>query len=94
MNTVYKYELESENLGDYIKINMPFDATIICVKEQFGKVCVWASVDTSQGMRERIFQVFATGQDQPQQMGISREYIGTVFFNAGGVVFHVYEVLN
>ena len=94
MKTVYKYELSAKDPGDYIKISIPSAAILVCVKEQFGNVCLWAEVDTANETKERLFQVFATGQEQPQQMGIGRAYVGTVFFNCGGLVFHVYEVFN
>lgn len=85
--TIYKYELRPGTT----RIDLPSGAKVLTAASQQGKVFVWAEVLPTAETETRLFQVFATGQEIPQGMGIAREYIGTVHMEFMGLVFHVYE---
>lgn len=94
MKAIYKYSLKSGQAGAYVRVEMPEHAIVYAVREQRGEVCMWAEVDTERPLTVRLFQVFATGQEIPENMGIYSAYVGTCFFDDGNFVFHVYEYLG
>ncbi len=91
MKTIWKYNLNKDN----ITVEMPRDSKILCTDEQFGNVCIWVELDPSPSCptEKRIFEIFDTGETHYEDMGISREYIGTVKLRNGDVLKHVYEKL-
>ena len=86
MKTIYKYELMSDG-----KLMLPNGATVLRVAAQGDAICLWAEVDPERSQLERYFEVFGTGHEIPEGMGIDRVYLDTVFM--GQYVFHVYERL-
>ena len=73
---------------------MPKAAKILSVGAQASaqgdqRLMLWAEVDTDQPMEQRQIEVFGTGHEIPQGMGVSREFIGTVIVSS--LVWHVYE---
>jgi len=54
----------------------------------------WYVVDTSRPDVTRTFEVFGTGECMLFDMGIKREYIGTVKLQEGSLIYHVYERVN
>lgn len=91
MKTIWKYELDPKSL----KIKMPKNAKILSVGEQYGNICLWAEVDPTPVLekKDRIFEVFGTGHKIYEDMGVERKFIGTVKFENGALMFHVYERL-
>ena len=87
MKTIWKFTLHPDNLI----MEMPLDAKILHVDEQHGSICLWAEVDDKQTREKRVFEIFGTGHEMIEQMGISREYIGTAKMQGGMFIFHVYE---
>ena len=88
MKQVWKYCIDPNNLTHI----MPKGAKILCVDEQMGNICIWVEVNPSHPHQERrIFEVFGTGHPIIEDMGTSREYIGSVKMDGGQLVFHVYE---
>jgi hypothetical protein len=87
MKTIWKFTLQPDSLT----LRMPLEAKILHVDEQHGKICLWAEVDDDLPEEERIFEIFGTGHKMIEQMGISREYIGTAKMQGGSFIFHVYE---
>ena len=68
---------------------MPIGSEVVTVAAQGQSICVWAVVDTEQGVyEERKFHVYGTGHELPENHE-DHIYIGTVFI--GHLVFHVYE---
>jgi hypothetical protein len=90
MRTIYKYPLFPAQL----QIEMPKGARILTAREQDDTICVWAEVDTEQPSETRVLEVFGTGHLMREEMGVSREYIGTAFLEGGSLVFHVYEYIG
>ena len=87
MKTIWKFTLQPDNLI----MRMPLDAKILHVDEQHGSICLWAEVDDKQPREKRVFEICGTGHEMIEQMGISREYIGTAKMQGGTFIFHVYE---
>jgi hypothetical protein len=87
MKTIYKYVIRPDKL----KVQMPKGARLLTAREQADEICVWAEVDTEQPTEQRHFQVFGTGHLMHEDMGTSREYVGTAHLEGGALVFHVYE---
>lgn len=87
MKTIHKFPLFVNKLD----IEMPKGARILTAREQHDTICVWAEVDTAQQTERRRFEVFGTGHPMREDMGISREYIGTAILEGGALVLHVYE---
>ena len=86
MKTIYKYPLV---LSAKQTITVPEGAVFRCVGMQGEFAVLWAEVDTDANQRYRDIEIFGTGQPIPQDMGVSRQYIGTVFERS--FVWHVYE---
>ena len=89
MKKIWKYTI----LPGTDSILMPKGATILHVDEQFNKVCLWVEIDPTPALPkiERFFEVFGTGQRIYEDMGVERNYLGTVKLEAGALIFHVYE---
>ena len=87
MKTIYKYILTPNKL----KIETFKGAKFLTVQNQFEEICIWAEVDTNQPTEWRYFEVFGSGHQIPEDMGVDREYIGTVMLMTGTLVFHIYE---
>jgi hypothetical protein len=88
MKTIWKYELE--RTGEQ-RVEVPRNAKLLCIKTQHGKPCIWFEVETESGTEERIFSIFGTGHEIPQDMGVSYEYIDSFLVADDNLVFHVYE---
>ena len=86
--TIWKFELETK---DRNIIQMPKDAEILCVQEQYGKPCIWALVDPNQEKETQHFEIFGTGHPVYCDMGVDRKYIGTYQLSNGALVFHVFD---
>lgn len=89
MKTVHKFPLD---MGRTTRVYMPPGATILSAREQRGVICVWAEVDPHSGATEgRVFEIFGTGHDIHEGLGVSREFVDTVVMMGGDLVLHVYE---
>ena len=66
-----------------------------------GDICIWVLTmqqELYNGVEvyntiDRMFEVFATGETIPEDMGTDRKYIGTAI-TKNGFVWHVFERLN
>lgn len=87
MRVIFKFPLLT---GSYLSLQMPKGAKVLCIQTQ-GRhnVCIWAECDSTQGMEERKFFLYATGEPMSE---LSQTYVGTFQLDEGGLVFHVYEV--
>lgn len=88
MQTIWKFPIHPD---DIIRVQMPKGARILTVQEQHGQPAIWAEVDTEAEKEERLFEVFGTGHEMPNDMGVEREYVGTFQLRGGALVFHLYE---
>ena len=91
MKTIYKYELglTQEQEG----IDMPVGAKIIKISNQHYGVCIWAIVDTEMKMEKRTFAVYGTGHEI--KMALSKlNHLGTINWNDGNYIWHIFEILK
>jgi len=86
MTVIYKYRIA---VTDEQVVQMPRGADTLCCQIQSNVPCIWARVDSSQGLTERRFRIFGTGHAIPD--GVNLEYLDT--FQMPGLVFHIFEVL-
>lgn len=84
--TIWKYTLKPGCVFD-----IPKDAKILKVDEQFGEICMWALVNPDAPKVKRNFVVIGTGHDMPK-CRVSN-YLGTAKIDGGLLVFHVFEVV-
>ena len=86
---VYKYKLnipEREALG---LVNLPTDAKILKIAEQYGDYYAWCLVDENQqSMAEYQFLVVGTGHTFPEDVLPGMEYVDTVITHSGRLVLH------
>jgi len=87
MKMIYKYPLAT---ADEIDINMPADAELLCVREQYGVPCIWALVDTSRPYEVRRLLMLGTGHNLDNVS--TSKYVGTVFEAGGQLVWHIFDV--
>lgn len=88
---VYKYEwpLRAER-ADRATFDMPRDAEILCVREQYDRaLCIWARVVIGRALEKRNFILCGTGHEAPDP---DHTYIGTGMLHGGSLVLHVFEV--
>ena len=83
---VFKYSIKPA-LAIPQEAAMPRGARIVHAAEQDRSICLWAEVDEDEKTRVRLFQVFGTGHDIPENAA----HRGTVHMTP--FVWHVYELL-
>ena len=79
---IYKYEIENI-------VVMPKGAEILSAQIQHGKPYLWALVNASNELEERIFNIIGTGWEMEFN---NQKYIDT--FQDGSLVWHVFEEIN
>jgi len=89
MKTIFKYPLELQRQQT---VWMPDGAKILCVNAQGMAMFLWAEIEPTAEKFGVCIELFGTGHEIPEDMGISRSYIGTVF--QGEFVRHIYERLT
>ena len=89
MKTIHKYILDPNNK----EIFMQKGAVILTTREQGDNIYIWAEVDTDTPIEPRYFEIFGTGHEMHEDIGMNRKYIGTAMMEGGDFIFHVYEVL-
>jgi hypothetical protein len=103
MRTIHKYGIESV---EFIALEMPVCAEILCVAQKDGVPYLWAQIETDPNKdgtaptETRFFRMAGTGQDldipMPPYIGhigtpYNLRYVGTIFYNV--LVYHLYEIL-
>ena len=88
MKGVWKYTL---SVIDRQSVGLPKGATILSVGNQHGSLVMWALVDfpDSIGHESRIIRVVGTGHMRDDLNSL--KFIGTVQFENGQLIFHVFE---
>lgn len=85
---IWKFEIQ---IRDVVRVLMPEGAEILTFQNQRGNPCIWALVDPTKPKEERMFEIYGTGHDIHEDMGIDREYIGTIISEQGMLVWHLFE---
>jgi len=84
MKTIFKYPLT----GAFKQtIKMPEGAEILCAQLQNGVPTLWAKVNDSNELKDRVIEVYGTGVEVNEY---DLDYIGTVQ-DFAGLVWHVFE---
>jgi len=84
---IWKYEL---SVTDMQRVMMPPGAELLSVANQGGTLCLWAKVDADLPPTDEVWiEIIGTGNEIPTDMGIDRNFIGTVLQNP--FVWHVFE---
>lgn len=88
---IWKYPIETWRIPGTVRLSLPKGANILCAQSQHEHLAIWALVDTGQVREERVLAVYETGKQLPADPGI---YIGTVQFDNGAYVVHVFEATS
>ena len=86
--TIYKYTLE---IADINKIEMPYDAEILCVQVQYAVPRIWALVDPDPALPKQTRTIRIVGTGHQIEEGII-DYIGSFQLLGGDLIFHVFEI--
>lgn len=84
--TIWKFNLRTHGAK---RVSMPKGARVLSVQNQGGAMVLWALVNPSAPEAERTFYSAMTGEPFDAE---KLEFIGTVQFNNGEFVAHVFEV--
>lgn len=85
---IYKYQL---GLYGITELLLPEGAQILSVQNQRGHLVLWADVNRQASDITRKFMAVVTGSNPPER---KNQFIGTVQFDNGNYVVHVFEVLK
>ena len=88
METIWKYELE---VTDTQNIQMPKNAQILSVEMQSGTPVLYALVDTDNNPEICLIEIFGTGHEIINDLGVRRKYLGTFMMRNDRLVFHVFK---
>ena len=88
MAKIYKYHL---GLG-HTALSMPEGAQVLTVQMQHGEACMWAKVDPSKPLEVRVFHVYGTGHEMPNDPLFI--YVGTFQMANGAFVWHVFDATH
>lgn len=88
MKVIYKYPIACT---DSQNVFMPTGCKILTVQNQKGIICIWALVDTNAPSECVKIRILATGQPIDNDC---LEYLGTVQFAFGDVVYHIFKELE
>lgn len=85
MTRVYKYALPKPD--DFVTLELPVGARVLCVQMQGGRPYLWARVDLGVSMEKRRFRLAGTGHD------IDERTIGTYVatWQDGPFVWHLFN---
>ena len=94
--SVWKFPL---TMCSYQDLELPKGAQILCVQAQYDSLVLWAICDVHGEAKEtRHFRVSGTGHrlafGEDAKKYTSRKYIGTVQFDQGDTILHVFELFN
>ena len=72
-------------------INLPADSKILCAQVQYDSICIWYLFDkeVNKNIPKRVVQVFIHGTGHPVHEE-AKTYIGTVQYDRGTLIFHVF----
>lgn len=87
VRNIYKWNL---NVGE-TRIEMCKNAEILSVQEQHGSIVLWALIEETSPLSERVFVVRTTGLPMTKDPG---KYVGTVQLDEGYFVAHVFETTS
>ena len=89
MKQIWKYMFDTNETQR--TWNIPKGTMILHVREQHGRPCIWALVETECELETRTFALTGTGTfiDFDTAKAV---YLGTAFMDNGDFVFHIFEL--
>ena len=85
---VWKFKIAGK--GETV-VEMPVGSDVLCCKWQDDSLCIWALVFPWNGLEERKFGVYFTGEDIEHSCDKDL-FVDTVLVEDGLFVLHVFEV--
>ena len=77
------------------EIEMPKNTQLLYVDVDINNSpCIWGLVYPHEEMEIRYFELFVTGQDIHNDMGIERKYVGSYKLDNGEFFGHIFERIN
>lgn len=83
---IFKYKIE---LTDHPSIDMPINAKILHLDDQYGDLFLWAEIDEEETVVPTSFRIYGTGHLLDEGHS-SYTFIGTVL-DRRGLVWHIYK---
>lgn len=87
MKRIFKYNLYPGGAG---QVWMPSGAKLLAVQKQYGTLVIWAEVEENAPPVWRNFHVYVTGATMAEPRP-DETYVGTVQFEDGTTILHVYD---
>jgi len=84
---IFKYQLDSRRVQP---IEMPSHSQILSIQGQRDDICIWALVNPKLPVVARTFEIVLTGMPILPNSSY-RKYLGTVLFDEGSYVTHIFE---
>lgn len=92
---VWKFDTTEKGFVDKFEIKMPKNAQLLNVDiDANNSPCIWALVYPQEEMEIRHFELFGTGQELHNDMGIERKYVGSYSYGNGNFIGHIFERIN
>ena len=88
MAKIYKYPLDPGRN----EVRMPEGAQVLTVQLQHGNPCMWAKVDPGAPQEDRVFEIYGTGREMPDDPRMC--YVGTFQMSDGATVWHVFDATS
>ncbi len=73
--------------------HIPGDAVVLSAREQGDAICVWALADPEHERKPKEFALMGAGHEMPEFGERKTRFVGSANMQ-GGLVFHVFEVLD
>lgn len=90
MKVVWKFPLAVEDIQ---QVEIPQEAKVLTVQVQNGIPCIWALVESENGLEKRTFRLAGTGHDlEPASPNEILEYVGTFQLLEGKFIGHLFEI--
>lgn len=90
---ILKQAIPLSELQDVVKLKLPRFAGLIKIDNQYEALAFWYSVSELEGpTEERSYRVVGTGHEITTDKEHYLDYIDTIQFKEGSLVFHVFEI--
>ena len=93
MKAIWKYPIVLSDVEERFTIPMPRDSRVVCVGNQYGDLCFWAEVETAE-VRKQGYKFLVVGTGHKIREPNSFEYLDTVQFLDGRLIFHIYQEIT
>jgi hypothetical protein len=90
---IHKEFIPLGELNDVISLLLPVGSQILAVGNQYETMAFWYLFNESEKKKQsRHFRIAGTGHTVNLTDGFTFEHLGTVQFNDGRLVLHVFEI--